>query len=139
MRLGVPRESCPGERRVAASPDSVKKLIKRGFSVVIEAGAGAGARFPDAAYAAAGAEIDETGAAAWGADVVLKVRAPRSTDEGTELDRLAEGALLICLVMPAQNAELLSALAERKINVLALDQVPRISRAQKMFATVSTT
>ena len=132
MRLGVPKESCPGEMRVAASPDSVKKLISRGFSVVVEAGAGRGARFSDDAFVAAGAEIDPTGDAAWGADVVLKVRGPRDVDGRSEVDRLQEASLLICLVFPAQNADLLSALAARKVNALALDQVPRISRAQKM-------
>jgi NAD(P) transhydrogenase subunit alpha len=114
---------------VAASPASVKKLIKRGFSVVVEAGAGTAARFSDAEFEEAGAELDPTGDLAWGADVVLKVRAPQL--EG-ELERLREGALLVSLVFPAQNQALLEALAARNISCLALDQVPRISRAQKM-------
>jgi NAD(P) transhydrogenase subunit alpha len=117
---------------VAASPASVKKLIKRGFSVVIESGAGTAARFSDAEYEAAGAELDPTGDAAWGADVVLKVRAPQLGEDSSELERLREGALLVSLVFPAQNQALLEALAARNISCLALDQVPRISRAQKM-------
>ena len=133
MQLGVPRETCPGERRVAATPDTIKKLIKWGYTVVVEAGAGAGANIHDAAYEAAGATIDATGDEAWGADVVFKVRAPTSTgDESHEVDRLKEGAVLISLVFPAGKEELLQRYADRKVTALALDQVPRISRAQKM-------
>jgi NAD(P) transhydrogenase subunit alpha len=130
--VGVPRESCPGERRVAATPDSVRKLVQKGFSVVVQAGAGLGAACTDAAYADAGAQIDDEGRLAWGADVVLKVRAPRELDGGHELDRLRRGAVLSCLIWPAQNGELVQRLADLDITTLALDQVPRISRAQKM-------
>ena len=133
MQLGVPRESCPGERRVAATPDSVKKLIKWGFSVVIEAGAGTGAKIEDAAYEAAGATIDPTGDAAWGSDIVFKVRAPLPIgDGGHEVDRLTEGATIASLVFPVGKEDLLKRYAARGITALALDQVPRISRAQKM-------
>jgi len=133
MQLGVPRESCPGERRVAATPDTVKKLIKWGFSVVIEAGAGTGANIQDAAYEAAGATIDPTGDAAWGSDVVFKVRAPIAAgEEAHEVDRIKEGAVIASLVFPAGKEALLQRYADRKVTALALDQVPRISRAQKM-------
>ncbi len=133
MQLGVPRETCPGERRVAATPDTVQKLVKWGFSVVVEAGAGAGARISDAAFEAAGATIDPTGDVAWGSDVVFKVRHPMELEDGAhEADRLKEGATFISLFFPAGKEELLVRLAGRKVSTLALDQVPRISRAQKM-------
>ena len=133
MQLGVPRESCPGERRVAATPKTVQKLVKWGYSVVIEAGAGAGAKIDDSAYEAAGATIDPTGDDAWAADVVFKVRAPMAIDESRhEVDALKEGATIVSLVFPAEQADLLQRYADKKVTALALDQVPRISRAQKM-------
>ena len=133
MQLGVPRESTPGERRVAATPDTVKKLVKWGYSVVVESGAGAGATIDDAAYEAAGATIDPDGDNAWGSDVVFKVNAPGPHGEdGHEVDRLKEGATIVSLVFPVGKEDLLSRYAAKKITALALDQVPRISRAQKM-------
>ena len=133
MQLGVPRESTPGERRVAATPDTVKKLVKWGYSVVVESGAGAGATIDDAAYEAAGATIDSDGDNAWGSDVVFKVNAPGPHGEdGHEVDRLKEGATIVSLVFPVGKEDLLSRYAAKKITALALDQVPRISRAQKM-------
>ena len=133
MQLGVPRETAPGERRVAATPDTVKKLVKWGYSVVVEAGAGSGATIDDAAYEAAGATIDPDGDAAWSSDVVFKVNAPRAQGEDAhEVDRLKEAAAIVSLVFPVGKEDLLSRYAEKKVTAMALDQVPRISRAQKM-------
>lgn len=127
MWVGVPKEIAPGERRVAATPETVKKLRSMGFSVRVEAGAGAGARVPDSAYVEAGAEIAEV-SAVWGADLVLKVRPPAPE----EADRLSAGQTLISLLYPAQNRDLLERIAARGASALALEQIPRISRAQKM-------
>jgi NAD(P) transhydrogenase subunit alpha len=124
--LGVVREQ-PGEARVAASPVTVSKIIALGYEVVVEAGAGAASSFPDSAYADAGARIGDRDAA-WHADVVLKVDAP-SDDE---LRLLREGTTLIGLLAPAFRPELLEGLAARGVTALAMDAVPRISRAQSM-------
>ena len=110
----------------------VAKWTKAGWTVEIETGAGAAANFPDAQYAAAGATIVDR-ATAWSADIVLKVRPP----ETAEVAQLREGACLITFLYPAQNDALVAALATRKLTVLAMDQVPRISRAQKMDALSS--
>ena len=127
MWVGVPREVYPGERRVAATPETVKKLKSMGFSVRVEAGAGQQARFRDSAYAEAGAELADA-AAVWGADLVLKIRPPTLE----EADRLGAGQTLISTLYPAQNRELLDRIAARGASALALEQIPRISRAQKM-------
>ena len=132
MKVGVPKESLSGERRVAATPDSVKKLLKLGFEVIVERDAGLSAGFDDAAYAAAGGTLAER-AAAWSADIVAKVRPPDESETG----RLAAGQTLISYLYPAFNAGLVSALAARKVNALAMDQVPRITRAQKVDALSS--
>jgi NAD(P) transhydrogenase subunit alpha len=127
MIIGIPRESLPGETRVAATPQTVGQLIKLGYEVVVEAGAGAGSSFPDAAFTEAGAGV---GAAeqVWAADVVLKVNAP----DDAEIAALRDGATLISLISPALKPELVERLATRKITVLAMDAVPRISRAQSL-------
>jgi NAD(P) transhydrogenase subunit alpha len=132
MKLGVVLETRSGERRVAASPNVVAKWTKAGWAVDVERGAGTAANFPDAQYEAAGATIVDR-ATAWSADIVLKVRPP----ETAEILQLREGACLITFLYPAQNEALVAALAERKVTVLAMDQVPRISRAQKMDALSS--
>ncbi len=134
MRIGVPREIRQGERRVAATPDTVKRLIKLGFEVAVEAGAGEAAALSDSLYTQAGAQIVEGPDAVWsGTDVVLKVNPPvPQTDGGHEVDRLGQGQLLACLFMPGQNEEVLARAAERGATIVAMDQVPRISRAQKM-------
>ncbi|HNM94412.1 MAG: Re/Si-specific NAD(P)(+) transhydrogenase subunit alpha [Mycobacterium sp.] len=124
MLIGIPRESLPGETRVAATPQTVGQLIKLGYTVVVESGAGAAASFSDSAFADAGAEIG----APWSADVVLKVNAP---DAG-EIAALRDGATLISLISPALNPELVEQLATRPITALAMDAVPRISRAQSL-------
>ncbi len=132
MKLAVVLETRPGERRVAASPNVVAKWTKAGWAVDVERGAGAAANFPDAQYEASGATLVDR-ATAWSADIVVKVRPP----EIAEISQLREGACLIAFVYPAQNEALVTALAERKLTVLAMDQVPRISRAQKMDALSS--
>ncbi|TQN42642.1 NAD(P) transhydrogenase subunit alpha [Blastococcus colisei] len=127
MRIGVPRETRTRETRVAATPATVAKLLALGYDVVVEAGAGAAASFPDERYAAAGAGIG-TAADAWGSDVVLRVNAPAVE----EIGRLRDGATLVSLLSPGLNPDLVDALAARPITVLAVDAVPRISRAQSM-------
>ena len=127
MRIGVPRETRPRETRVAATPATVVQLVKLGHDVVVETGAGAASSFPDEAYAEAGATVGPA-AEAWGADVVLRVNAP-ATDE---IGLLRDGAVLVSLLSPALNPELVDALAARPITVLAMDAVPRISRAQSL-------
>ena len=128
MKIGVPNEVERDERRVAASPDSVKRLAQLGFEVLVESGAGQSAGFADADYQAAGAEIAADAAAAWGCALVAKVRAPQTSEVGL----LREGAVLISLLFPVQNEALVEALAARGVSVIALDAIPRISRAQKM-------
>src|SRR3954467_12751020 len=127
LRIGVPRETRARETRVAATPATVGKLLALGYDVVIETGAGAAASFPDDAYAAAGATVG-TADDAWRADVVLRVNAPSTS----EIPRLRDGATLVSLLSPGLNPDLVDALAERPITVLAMDAVPRISRAQSL-------
>jgi NAD(P) transhydrogenase subunit alpha len=127
VRIGIPRETRPRETRVAATPLTVEQLVRLGYEVVVESGAGAASSFPDEGYAAAGAAVG-TADDAWRADVVLRVNGP--TVE--EIDRLADGALLVGLLSPALNPELVEALARRPITALAMDAVPRISRAQSL-------
>ncbi|MGW5612493.1 Re/Si-specific NAD(P)(+) transhydrogenase subunit alpha [Streptomyces sp. NPDC003877] len=124
QRIGVPAESTAGETRVAATPATVGRLVALGYDVVVEPGAGASSRFSDAAYEEAGARLGDP----WAAPIVLKVNAP-STEE---LGRLRDGATLIALISPAFNPELVEELARRPITVLAMDAVPRISRAQSL-------
>jgi NAD(P) transhydrogenase subunit alpha len=132
--IGVPKETYPGERRVATVPEAVARLTGLGFRVAIEAGAGEASSFSDDAYRAAGAEVVPNAAALWSrAEIVFKVRAPNDA----ELMLLREGATLISFVWPAQNPDLLERLAARSATVLAMDSVPRISRAQKLDALSS--
>ncbi|MCM8614031.1 Re/Si-specific NAD(P)(+) transhydrogenase subunit alpha [Accumulibacter sp.] len=134
MKIGVPRETAPGERRVATVPEVVEKLIKLGFSVAVESGAGEMANVSDEDYRAAGAEIVADAAGLWSSsDIVFKVRGPSSEEVGL----LREGGTLVSFIWPAQNPELLQQLAARKATVLAMDSVPRISRAQKLDALSS--
>ena len=134
MRIGVPKEIHEGERRVATTPDVAGQLQKLGFDVVVETGAGAAANFSDDAFASAGCEIAPTAESIWSnSDIVMKVRGP----EAGEAAMLKSGQTLISFLWPAQNPELLKDLAERGVTALAMDSIPRISRAQKMDALSS--
>lgn len=132
MRIGVPRERLANEARVAATPKTVEQLLKLGFSVVIERDAGKLASFEDVAYEQAGATVADT-AEVWQSDLILKVNAPQ--DE--EIALMREGSTLVSFIWPAQNPELMEKLAARRITTLAMDSVPRISRAQSMDALSS--
>ncbi|HTH08157.1 MAG TPA: Re/Si-specific NAD(P)(+) transhydrogenase subunit alpha [Acidovorax sp.] len=136
QRIGIPRETFPGEKRVATVPDVVEKLVKLGFIVAVESGAGEAANFSDEAYRAAGAEVVHGAAALWaGSDIVFKVRPPGSDEVGL----MREGTTLIDFIWPAQNPDLMQQLAAKKATVLAIDCLPRtLSRAQKMDALTST-
>ena len=127
MHIGVPRESQRGETRVSATPTTVRALIGLGYQVIVESGAGVASSFSDNAYTAAGARIGSTDEA-WHADIVFHVNAP----SGDELDRLRPGATLVALLSPAISPERVDALAARPITALAMDAVPRISRAQSL-------
>jgi H+-translocating NAD(P) transhydrogenase subunit alpha len=134
VKIGALTEVFPGENRVAMTPDSAVQLAKLGHASCIQAGAGAKAGFSDAAYAAAGVEVLPTAAAVIAAaDVIVKVRGP----EAKELTSLSDGQTLISFFWPAQNAELLEAAAKKNLTIVAMDMVPRISRAQKMDALSS--
>lgn len=137
----VPQETRPGETRVAATPETVKRLVKLGLTVTVEKGAGAASHYPDGEYAEAGAKLVEGDAAAWsGGDIVLKVQAPAAHPRlGThEADLLREGALLIGFVWSVFEPELARRLSARKVSVMAMEAVPRtLSRAQKVDALSS--
>ncbi|MBB3935697.1 Re/Si-specific NAD(P)(+) transhydrogenase subunit alpha [Aureimonas phyllosphaerae] len=134
MKFGVPKERFAGERRVALTPESVGRLQKLGYECLVETGAGDAARFSDEAYAAAGARVVHDAASLWAeADIVAKVRPP----EDAEVELVRSGQILISFLYPAQNAALLEALRAKGATVLAMDMVPRISRAQKMDALSS--
>jgi H+-translocating NAD(P) transhydrogenase subunit alpha len=135
LLIGVPTETAAGEKRVATVPDVVEKLVKLGFSVAVQSGAGDAANFADDTYRAAGAEVVPTAAELWArSDIVFKVRAPNPE----EVRLMREGGTLIGFIWPAQNPELMQALAAKKATVLAIDSLPRqLSRAQKMDALTS--
>jgi NAD(P) transhydrogenase subunit alpha len=133
--IGVPRETAAGEKRVATVPDVVEKLVKLGFKVAVQSGAGEAANFDDASYQATGAQIAPDAKALWSAaDIVFKVRAPTAEEVGL----MHEGQTLISFIWPAQNPDLMHSLAARRVTVLAIDALPRmLSRAQKMDALTS--
>ena len=134
LTIGIPRETFAGEKRVATVPDVVQKLLKLGFAVSVESGAGADANFGDDSYRAAGAEIAADAASLWArSDIVFKVRAPSETEVGL----MKPDTTLVSFIWPAQNSELMKLLAAKQATVLAMDSVPRLSRAQKMDALSS--
>ena len=134
MKIGAPKEVFAGEKRVALTPQSAAVLKKLGYECIVESGAGELARFSDAAYAEAGVTVVPSAADLWAeADVVAKVRPP----EIAEVELTHPGQIVISFVYPAQNSELLEALKARDVTALAMDMVPRISRAQKMDALSS--
>ena len=132
MQIGIPKERLKNEARVAATPKTVTQLLKLGFTVVVEEGAGRLASFDDASYIAAGATIGTVNPV-WKSDIVLKVNPPTEA----EVKRMNKEATLISFIQPAQNEALVELFLERKINALAMDRVPRISRAQSMDALSS--
>ncbi|WP_194761404.1 Re/Si-specific NAD(P)(+) transhydrogenase subunit alpha [Pantoea ananatis] len=132
MLIGIPKERLANESRVAATPKTVEQLIKLGFSVAVEHDAGKRASFDDDSYLAAGASLTDR-QQVWQADIVLKVNAP--DDDETGLTR--EGSTLVSFIWPAQHPELLAKLAARHVTVMAMDAVPRISRAQSLDALSS--
>ncbi|WP_411727761.1 Re/Si-specific NAD(P)(+) transhydrogenase subunit alpha [Methyloglobulus sp.] len=140
MKIGVPKEIHPGEKRVATTPEAAEQIIKLGFSVLLESGAGLAANISDEAYKEAGVEIVNNAKTLWKkADIVMKVRAPERHPELAldEIELLSKGGCLISFIWPAQNEELMKRLAAKDATVLAMDSVPRISRAQKLDALSS--
>ncbi|HJU41412.1 MAG TPA: Re/Si-specific NAD(P)(+) transhydrogenase subunit alpha [Vicinamibacterales bacterium] len=140
MKLAVPRECRPGERRVAVTPENVARLIKMGFTVAVEHDAGGAASFGDADYVAAGAEILAGPREVWQAgDLVLKVQPPSLHPQLNvhEADLIRQGGTLISFLYPGKNKDIVEKLAARKATAIAIDQIPRITRAQKMDALSS--
>jgi NAD(P) transhydrogenase subunit alpha len=140
MKIGVPKEVYKGENRVATTPDAAERLSKLGFSVSIESGAGASANFRDEDYAKAGVKIVDSAEKLWkDSDIIVKVRAPQKhpVTGKHEADMLDSKKTLISFIGAAQNKKLLEQLADTKATVLAMESIPRISRAQKMDALSS--
>jgi proton-translocating NAD(P)+ transhydrogenase subunit alpha len=129
VRVGVPRETAAGERRVALVPDSVGRLAQSGIAVVVEPGAGAAASYPDDAYGEAGASLGSP----WDADVIVKVQKPSSA----ELERLQEGQVVIGFLQPLTDRDGVEQLAARGVTGFAMESIPRITRAQPMDALSS--
>jgi NAD(P) transhydrogenase subunit alpha len=139
-RIGIPKEVFPNECRVAATPDTARTLQKLGFEVLVESGAGETANFPDDSYRLAGCQIISDPETLWtSADILLKVRPPQihPTLGYHEAELLSAGKTLISFIYPAQNPDLLAQLSQRQATVLAMDAIPRISRAQKLDALSS--
>jgi NAD(P) transhydrogenase subunit alpha len=137
MKVGIPKEIAVGERRVAATPITVAKIIKLGLEVNVQASAGEGADYLDGAYAEVGATVVPDAATLWStSDLILKVRAPlySTNGGGDEVSLLKQGGKLIAFIWPGQNKGVVEALAARNATVLAMDAMPRITRAQKMDA-----
>lgn len=132
MRIGIPKESFLGERRIAASPSSVSALIKLGFTVQVQKGAGTKASFTDQEYSDANAEV-VTKNACWQSDIILKVNAPTLD----EVESMNDGSTLLSFIAPAQSSELLEALRIKSITTLAMEMVPRMTRSQPMDALSS--
>lgn len=134
LRVAVPKETAPGERRVALVPDTVAKMVKDGLTVEVETGAGAAAYYPDDAYVAAGARIvPSPGAALSGGGIVLKVSPPSPAEAG----QLAPGTVLVSFMNPTRSLEAIGRLRDGKVTVFALELLPRITRAQSMDALSS--
>ena len=140
MKIGIVKEIHAGEKRVAVTPEVTEKLIKLGYQVVVESNAGFTASFSDQNYLDAGAEISAESVSVWSScDLMLKVRAPKQKSDTTidEVALMRQGGALISFIWPAQNEELLAQLAAKKTTIIAMDSVPRISRAQKLDALSS--
>ncbi len=135
MIIGIPRERTPGEKRVALAPNAIAAAQKLGFSLQVETGAGAAAGFSDADYINSGAQIVDSRETLWASsDIVIKIRAPIFEAENPESEAalLRAGQTLICLIAPGQNPEMLQAFSNHGLTAMAMDAVPRISRAQKL-------
>jgi NAD(P) transhydrogenase subunit alpha len=134
MRIGVPRETSPGERRVALVPESCKKLIQAGYTIAVEAGAGERAGFPDPAYREVGATVETDRSVLLGSsDLILKVNPPASRDgQGSEVESMRSGAVYLGSLMPLRNLDAVRALAARRITAFSTDAIPRTTRAQSM-------
>ena len=130
MKIGVPKETAEGERRVALVPDVVKALTAKEIEVAVEPGAGAGARHSDDEFSEAGARVNGD---VWGSDVLLKVTPPT----GEEVGRLKRGQILIGFLQPLTNPDLAKSLAEQGVTSFAMESIPRITRAQSMDALSS--
>jgi NAD(P) transhydrogenase subunit alpha len=128
IRIGVPRETAPGERRVALTPDAAGRLVKAGMAVTAESGAGEPAGFTDDAYRAAGAEVVPDGRVVWGSAVVAKVQKPSAA----EVAKCAEGGAIVGMLQASASADLLQQLAARRVTAFSLELLPRITRAQSM-------
>ncbi len=142
MVIGIPREIMPGERRVAATPETVRELLNTGARVVVQSGAGTGAYYDDQAYVVAGAEVVADAREVYKkAGLILKVKEPKYNEElrAHEADLIAEGAVLVCFLHPANplNHDMVRTLASRGVTSFSLDSIPRISRAQHMDALTS--
>ncbi len=139
MRISVPKETYAGERRVALTPETASHILKLGHTLTVESGAGAAADINDDRYRDAGVNVTDDTSAIWrDTDVIMKVRAPAEHSQlGDEVDLLADGKTLICFFWPAQNEALMKRLAKKGTTLLAMDSVPRISRAQKLDALSS--
>src|SRR5437762_13385171 len=133
VKVSVPKETKPGERRVALVPDLARKLVDAGFEVVVQSGAGAEANLPDDLYTEEGATVVADAGEALRGDVVTKVSAP----QGAELDALPEGAILIGFLNPLVDQELVKRLVERRTTSFAMEAIPRTTRAQSMDALSS--
>lgn len=136
MIIGIPLESYPGEARVAATPESVKKLVKLGYEVCVETDCGAAASFPNEAYREAGAEVCNDDQVWSQSDILFKVRVPND-DEVARLEKNSKKQALFSFFWPAQNSDLLTRFSEIGLSTIAMDSVPRISRAQKLDALSS--
>ena len=133
MRVGIPRETAPGETRVAAVPDVAKRLSRKGIELIVEVGAGNDAHVPDMAYAEADIALAPDSARVWSADVVAKVRAPSSE----EIGRLREGSVVVGFLAPLTEPDTARALADAGVTSFAMEVIPRITRAQSMDALSS--
>lgn len=134
MKIGAPKETTPGEARVALTPESAERLQKLGYDVMVQSGAGSAARFSDADYEAAGVKVVKTAKTLWSnSDIIIKVQGPSDA----EIGKAKKGQTIISFFWPGQNEGTLKALADQGTNVIAMDMVPRISRAQKMDALSS--
>ena len=140
MKIGIPKEIYPGEKRVATTPEVAKQLIKLGFDIAIETGAGENANLSDEMYSSVGVSVLKNAKEVWAkSDIILKVRGPESGAgfKSGEIELLKENQVLISFLWPGQNPDLLKKLEKKKVTALAMDMIPRISRAQKMDALSS--